>query len=471
MTSTQVNRLKAACTKAVSVALTRTRQPERSAVAPLAEKLSDRRSVEKEVERVDLGAAAKEITRILQSGGELSKRQLRLAPWCLWGTVPALADDAELVDELLSQIDAAHSARLFRTLATAYATFFSMDLPSRGGVAAALSTMASRYQGPWAELQAAFGIFDRESPTRKLAERVIKRQVSPGSCLREQGLGYDVAGSGLARAVLDNALVELGERDIGDPLGHLAFVQRIALGETGQPLFDGLGGSILSALLAPLEGRSVSDEAQDRYLDTILPIFGDPRLHPGRWANLPHKGMLIGWLSRQSLRQFLDIVDQTAVESMFRYRRAFWENVYGLLRSKGRHVEAWVAFGPRGARLARNHFGQNVKFANLYTNGKQVEDGHAVLIFKVEDCVIADWSHNGRCNIWADAESRGAPKLYRAKYGSDEVRIASSADLDTGELFAVAHTSSQSYNWQGKVAERLRKRLGIQIPQSVYRVR
>jgi hypothetical protein len=451
--------------------LTRTRQPELSAVAPLAQELSDRRSVEKEVQRVDLGAVAEVIRSILQAGGELSKRQLRLAPWCLWGTVPTLADDDELVAALLSQIDSTASARLFRTLATAYATSFSMNLASRESVAAALSTMASRFQGGWSELQANFSIFDRENPTRKLAERVIERQVSPGRCLREQGFGYDIAGSGLVRAVLDDALIELSERDVRDPLDHLAFVRQIALDEAGQPLFDGLGHSLLSALLAPLEGRAVGDEVQDRYLDTILPIFGDPRLHPGKWVNLPHKELLFGWLGRQSLRQFLDIVDQTAVESMFRYRRAFWEKVYDLLRSEGRPVEAWVAFGPRGARLARNHFGQNVKFARLYTNGKQVEDGHAVLIFKVEDCVIADWSHNGRCNIWADAEWRGAPKLYRARYGSDEVRIASSADVDTRELFAVAHTSSQSYNWQGKVAERLRKRLGIQIPQSVYRVR
>ena len=256
MTSTQVNRLKAACARAVSVALTRTRQPERSAVAPLAEKLSDRRSVEKEVERVDLGAVAEEITRILRTGGELSKRQLRLAPWCLWGTVPALANDDELLSALLLQIDAAHSARLFRTLAAAYATSFSMDMASRESIASALSAMAGRFQGPWADLQAGFDIFDRDSPTRKLAERVIERQVSPGSCLREQGLGYDAAGSGLARAVLGDALVELGKRDVRDPLDHLAFVRQIALGETGQPLFDGLGHSLLSALLAPLEGRA-----------------------------------------------------------------------------------------------------------------------------------------------------------------------------------------------------------------------
>src|SRR5690606_16101213 len=86
-----------------------------------------------------------------------------------------------------------------------------------------------------------------------------------------------------------------------------------------------------------------------------------------------------GWLTEQSLRQFLDIVDQTAVERMWKYRRAFWEAVY----DGGLISEAWVAFGPLGARLARRAYGPDASFARLETDGKQVEQGHAVLLLKV----------------------------------------------------------------------------------------
>jgi hypothetical protein len=129
--------------------------------------------------------------------------------------------------------------------------------------------------------------------------------------------------------------------------------------------------------------------------------------------------------------------------------------------------EAWVVFGPSHLANAQADLGKG-NFGRFVTGGsRQIEDRHAVLLMKVGNGIIADWSHNGRCNIWRDACARDAPQLFKMTYTSDDVRrdttgIKAEVQLNAMDVFT--HSGSENYLWQKRVAARLQAMTGRRIP-------
>lgn len=170
------------------------------------------------------------------------------------------------------------------------------------------------------------------------------------------------------------------------------------------------------------------------------------------------------WLTEQSLRQFLDLADRAAaaadpnVKHMWPARRKFWEAAY-----KAELIsEAWVVFGPEGARLAQRTFGDGASFGRFNRDGrKPVDSGHTVLLLRIGRGVVADWSFNGKCNIWTDAEDRGAPKLYGTVYSSDDVLMPNNVDSDVG---AGPFSTLHSGRWETRVANKLHRMTGVRVP-------
>lgn len=425
--------------------------------------------------RVDLDAMAGGIAASIASGRKLTRRQVRDACWCLWDTTPALARDDAALSALCSAWESSDRPRVFKSLAASFMKSYGRDQAARQRVAGLLTSLAARWGGAWGELHRRYAIFDLERGPAELAREVIRLDRSPVDILRQAGIGEVSSAAGLAEEVVRALLSELAGNP--DHELRLARVQRFALRPDGRVAFPGQGAPVVEALVRPFVGQAADTDLQDRFLAVIVKAFGDPRLQPGSWHDLPHRELILGWLTRQSLRQFLDVVDAISIgpdaKRMWRYRRAFWEGVYDFLRRQNVSVQAWVAFGPDGARRARQVF-KEASFATLETEGKPVSPDHAVLLFQVGGCVIADWNHNGKCNIWSDADARSAPRLFKKpmRYGSDEVRIDSGqGNLETRDLFSIMHMSAETYSWQNKVARRLLDATGIRIPQSAYRLR
>lgn len=416
----------------------------------------------------DFDAIALQFQSDLEAGKRLANRQLKDAAWCLWTTSPALATNPSLLDRLLSQIGSADNARPFRTLASSFMASYSVDMLGRTEAAAALARLSKKWGGPWGDLHHKFQLFDLQIGPDRLAKAVITQDKPASEILSEAGLGAINAQSGYSKAVTRALLDQLAAGREVDHLTRLARIQRYAMADSGKPIYDDLRPNLIEALLRPFTDSKIDKVVRDTFLKVVLTLLGDPRLKPGNWALVPTalREIVQRWLTEQSLRQFLDIVDRTADDSMWPYRRAFWEGVY----EKGLIDEAWVAFGVEGQRHARAVFGSTAEFAALQAESRQVESGHAVLLLRIGGGVIADWSHNGKCNIWSDASDPKAPKLFKKAYGSDQIRIhKGSGNFETGELFSLMHMSSGSYNWQGKVAERLHRMTGVRLTQKDYR--
>lgn len=447
------------------------RIPQKSKLGELAANLPEAALIARQPR--DIAQLAREIRECLDSGTQLSRRQVREAPWCLWHKDSRLAEQPAVLNAILEAVSAATRPSAFNSLATAFADYFDEEMVGMDAVSSCLQRLADRWDTPWARLHRDLAFFDARTGPDRLAAAVIAQDRPAPDIIREYDIGIMGAKGGYVRAVTVSLLDQLASGGEPDHLRRLEKVERYALDERGEPSFDGLLGKIAEALLKPFGQSRPEKTIRDRFLSFLLRLLGDPRIPSpkNKWHHVPAflTGIVRAWLTEQSLRQFVDVVAETTERpDTWAYRGAFWMAVY----EAGLISEAWVAFGSGGARLARRIFGNAASFGRLEAESKGVDEGHTVLLLRIGDGVVADWSHNGKCNIWADANSRSAPKLYRQVYGSDEVRIRKgSGNYESETEFSVMHMSSETYSWQRKVAERLYTMTGVRVPQSKYQVR
>ncbi|MFI5408060.1 EH signature domain-containing protein [Kaistia sp. UC242_56] len=437
-----------------------------SAVTPLAQLASRLEQSGNSIERRpanDYDQIATHLRSELATGASLTNRQLKHAAWCLWSTTPALTENPEQVSALLRQFSNADSDRPFRTLATSFMASFASDMPSRLETADTLSTLSQKWGGPWGTLHQRFRLFDLEVGPQRLADAVIAQDKPAPEILKDAGLSAINAQSGYAKAVTRALLDRLStERDI-DHMTRLARIQRYAMTSEGKSIYDDLRPNLIEALLRPFLQQNINKAIRDAFLKVVLTLLGDPRLKPGNWAFVPNplREIVQRWLTELSLRQFFDIVDLTANDRMWRDRRAFWESAF----EKNLVDGAWVAFGPEGRQLAREAFGTTAEFATLASGRRQIESGHAVLLLRIGNGVVADWSHNGKCNIWSDASDPKAPKLFERSYEADRISIHKGpGNFETESLLSLMHVGK----WQDRVAKRLHEMTGIRITRSDY---
>jgi hypothetical protein len=225
-------------------------------------------------------------------------------------------------------------------------------------------------------------------------------------------------------------------------------------------------GNAANALLLPwaYSGQSPSKSIEAKIKQFLISTLGDPRFRTAsaRWSTVSAEArtVLKRWMNRASVFQFFDIVDETMdspdARRMWRYRRAFWTCYLD-------HIEdAWVVFGPIGRSRAFEaaHRAEDKslrEFGTFNTSGAQ--SSHAVLILTLGDLTIAEWSHNGKCRMWASPANAIQP--YQKYY--------SVSDLRNGDWEA-SHTGNEQYRWQMKFADKIRSETGIRKPMSDYRV-
>jgi hypothetical protein len=208
-------------------------------------------------------------------------------------------------------------------------------------ISALLMRLAGGMGTPWARLQNDLNLFHSIEGPQNLARMAVERGMSPTEVLSGYGLGAVNAQSGFAKYCIAQALEQM--RDGRDPRHEvrLQWVKTFALRSERELLFQEQGPLVADALLLPFGETTPTEATTDKFLEILLRLFGDPRLHPAKWARMRDAAAIVRrWLTKQSLRQFLEVVDQTAVARMWKHRRAFWGAVY----DRGLISDAWVCF-------------------------------------------------------------------------------------------------------------------------------
>jgi hypothetical protein len=214
-------------------------------------------------------------------------------------------------------------------------------------------------------------------------------------------------------------------------------------------------GEIASTLLIPWKSRPPEESVKEDIKKFLIQQVGDPRIRPGAWQNVDPgaKEIFLRWLAGETLGQFFELLSRSA-DQIWQFRKKFWMAYY----ERGAITEAWFALGPNAAVLARQLRQRMPGLAYAQLNRAQ-DRKQSVLIMKLGGFTVAEWSHNGKCRFWTDADSH-APKLYKSAYDADDLR-----DLCQ---FEQIHYHSANGTWQREVSGFVRGNTGIHIPSSSW---
>ena len=447
--------------------------PAQAATARLAAKLPPAAAVERPA--IDLSAVAARFLDDVRQGSPPSSADWNKIAWCLWTTSPAIAEHdlalAALLDRVVRMVRMERK-RPFRQLASAYLMDFAADRPAIHLISGVLRSLAPAVGAPWDRLQATCAVFDGAEAAEPIARRALNERTSVHGVFEAAGISGPLLAGGFARAVHDEGLKIVAATPVAAAAEHIETIRRWSLRPDKRLIFENAKIELARAVVRPFGDRIPALADRKLVLDFIISRFGDPRVIRGRWIGMDDVAQTLRrWLIEQSLRQFLDVVDKLAPDHMWKYRRAFW-----LAYHKADLVQnAWVVFGDDGAVEAMRAFGRAVQFGKFTSGGsKKVLPGHAVLLLDFGPCVVADWSHNGRCNIWKKSDNTRPASLNAPAYRSDEImrrvpKDDSEASLNKSDIFS--HHGSENYFWQNRVADRLHELIGVRLPQSDYQVR
>ena len=182
-------------------------------------------------------------------------------------------------------------------------------------------------------------------------------------------------------------------------------------------------------------------------MDIFYNLLGDPRFgkKTHKWVAVSEesRNTFIRWLAEDDLELFFKIIDKTAVDSMWRYRKKFWKAYLPYISN------TWLFLG----RDARN-YAQNV-YKSQKNHGKLVGglSNQSVFVFQIGRYIFAEWSHIGKLRV---------KKLTKESnlFGKDRIEKQQIYDAYWPDEWT--HSNSDGYTWQSKVSYWIKNYCGIE---------
>ncbi len=201
-------------------------------------------------------------------------------------------------------------------------------------------------------------------------------------------------------------------------------------------------------------GVDASENIKEELRSFYIKHLRDPRLPEGevRWAKVEKKGRDIFtiWLSQYDLEMFFQIVEESAKDKAWKYRRKFWSNYLPYIK------KTWVILGPYGIRLI-----EKIVSGKKYQHGRIISGAssdQSIFLIEMGDFVFAEWSHNGKLRIW---KKNNCPiKFGETNYKGEKIR----EEKDCIE--AIVHSAPSSYSWQVKTEKWIEKNCDIRNNKS-----
>jgi hypothetical protein len=424
------------------------------------ERISQRFDRVAAIEKQDFESLVAKLRAVAETGqwSSLSFRDLRLAASCLFDGPKNLADDVAFLDTYLGALQSTATRLTVKRLIHTYCMHFDSSHAGIRKIGQFLSHTVSHWDWDWNTRHRDYRLFDPKQASTKLSE-LTANALKPREALGLAGLSGQLATGGLALAAFRAALEEIQHRLMQAP--RMEEVNRAIAwvhGEGTNLYFSAERAELAATLLLPWIHRDPPPEIRQRIESFLLETLNAPRSDRGSWLRVDPSAqqVMTRWLVQATLEQFLKVVDRVAQKHQWEYRRAFWSAYV----EKDAVQDSWVAFAGDGARVAAQiavRTGDEMmrRFGAL----SGASSDHAVLLLRIGDLVIADWSHNGKLRAWRSNNKR-APQFYLSAYGSYGLRVDSDFDI--------SHMQADSGGWQEKAEAYIRKHTGIRLSQAEY---
>ena len=129
-------------------------------------------------------------------------------------------------------------------------------------------------------------------------------------------------------------------------------------------------------------------------LEIFYRELGDPRFGglTYRWDNVSARAreIFLHWIAASDLDLFFKIIDQAAVDRMWRYRKSFWTAYLPYIKN------TWVFLGRDAQFFARRLNDKILHHGKLAGGGSD----QSVLAFQIGNYVFVEWSHNGKLRAY-----------------------------------------------------------------------
>lgn len=347
-------------------------------------------------------------------------------------------DLAKTRDFLYAEIDASTSETFLSGLLRAHVERYEPRAPHTSTLAERISSALPRMSRADRTLLGALPeLLDPRSGPDRIAER-MRGMKDPYAELGRLGLrsphatGFmDHAHLALTRLVRD----ELSDRDRID--WYLRWLR-----PPGKTEARTIGAeAAIEALIHPWLKRSPNDKLTSYLVETLIELYGDPRIKSGGvWGGIGETYLAVvhRWLTREDMRFFTGVVDATQNDAMWPPRRDFWLKLY----DEGKIDAAWAALSSQAFEYAREHLmRQGAKNAYTRVGYQKARQNTSLLIMKIGNKIMVDGCHSYRTHVFDIADPM-APKLFEEGYDCQAIMHASD---QRRQVAAKSHSNIRSW--------------------------
>lgn len=299
----------------------------------------------------------------------------------------------------------------------------------------------------WKKQHGKYRLFEPELGIQLVTEHCLKNE--PLQTLIQMGFKGELLNSEYVKTLYQHALQQTIKKKSYDDrtLDNLLHWSE----ENHQLRYPDTKRKLVQALLTPWQYVDPPAEIKQRVQHFLIKHFQDPRIHNQSWHGIakPLMKVMYRWLIGTTLETFIEILDQCILDKHWQYRRAFWWAYY----EREYIDEAWLALGSAAQTFLHNNPELHETVQEVYANltGANIRTNHCVLLFRIKNLIIAEWSHQGRCHIWL-SDNPEAPTFYEPEYSRDAVTQHSEKIKQEYNYTGISHHSNEIGGWQADIA-------------------
>jgi hypothetical protein len=407
----------------------------------------------------------------------INERSWKKACWVLWGSNEPIAASKIFLKKYLEFCNTHASPRIIKSLIHVYLRDFKSGMPGQSDIAHFIREKLAidrfkKLLPLWVERDKHHHLFDPKKEFSSNARNFVQSSQNAKDHLINLGLEGQLESANFSQEIFEAVTrdVEINIAKSSSALDLFNRVKDLSLVNNKELRYPQKKYILIESLLRPWREKTPPPELCRKILEFLLKHFHDPRRIEGRinWVGISEESLRVirKWLAGETLEQFFEIIKKTANDEHWSYRHKFWKAYF----DDGYIDDAWVALGRDSRTEAKFHSIQGNELIAANVRGSGVKSDHSVLIFKVGDLTICEWSHDGKCRIWLEA-NKNSPRLYENNYEADHLRTKSQKIVRGHKEDGISHINSKGYWWQKKLAEFIENYTGIKMPSRKYEIK
>jgi hypothetical protein len=415
-----------------------------------------------QVPTIDLDKLAIRVRNLWAKDGyagleSLSFREKDNLPWIIYhGKAPQIAASAELVNGILTLLRGRWRSSI-RKLIAIYLRYYDPSLPATAMIRRFIQEHLSTYNGSSPFLlqwrRRAVLLF---APAGTKITAAWLRDKGDESALEQLGLKGEAGTGNFLREVLRELIKHIANKDF--PRGVPNLLSLLELKSQGNMArYPELIVQVANEFLVRTgrDNKSPEEELESHLRPFFLRHLGDPRLPGGkiRWRDVKSeaRAVFIRWLSRRDLEFFFNIVDQTAGDDKWIYRRRFWEAYLPYIEN------TWVLLGRDASSLIKTPWMREHMRDRNFGRLTGANSDKSVFLLKIRGYVFIEWSHSGSCRIFREDR---CPLEFGQKQCNSTMITGNWPDKK------IDHRRSEYYQWQNELAQWIFINLGLRPASS-----